>query len=399
MKRIYSASIVLSICILTLIFTQSIKYAYADDNKSSNITLLKHEVVDSDYFAAGNTVNVSGTINGDAYIGGGNVTFDGVINGDLIAGGGNVTILGKVTGDVRVAGGNIIFSSDVDKNATILGGSISLSDSGKVNGSLVSAGGNISVNSPISKGANLAGGQITLGSLIGKTVNVYTSNLALAPTAKITGDLNYWSEKEIQINPEASISGKTNYHYVQTPQFDDKKTKKIADNDKILNLLTAGTVMFNVYSLLVSLIIGLLIIKLLPVFTSDTVATLQTHPWASLGAGLLTLVLSPIIFIILLVTVIGIPVALVLLMVLIVLWFVSEIFVALFVGTKLLNYFRKEKSSKGWGLFTGLVVLGLLSLIPVINFFVGTFTYLIGVGALLIQKKNSYALLRKKNLI
>lgn len=397
MKKIIASFLVISVILFLGILSLS-DYVYAEDDSLPNVTLSKNEIINRDYFAAGNTVNLSGTVNGDAYIAGGNVTVDGIINGDLLAAGGNVTILGKVTGNVRTAGGNIIFSSDVGRNATIVGGSISMSDTGKVAGSLVSAGGNVSINSPIGKGANLAGGQISLGNSFGNSVNAYTSNLTLTPTAKITGDLNYWSEKETQINKEASISGTTNYHYVQTPKY-QKEAKEKADAGKILGVVTAGTLMFYIYSLVVSLIIGLIIIKALPVFTAGTLTTLETHPWASLGIGFLTTVLFPITFIILLVTVIGIPLAFVLLMAMILLWFISETFVALFVGTKILNFFRKEESSKGWSLFTGLAVLGVLSLIPVINFFVGMFTYLFGIGALLIQKKNSYTLLRQKELI
>jgi hypothetical protein len=375
-----------------------IQFVSASEGELQNVNLAKSEVINHDYFAAGNTVTVSGTINGDAYIAGGNVTFDGVVNGDLLLAGGNVTILGSVTGDVRAAGGNLIYSSQVDKNATLLGGSISMSDSGRVQGSLVSAGGNVAINSPIGKGANIAGGQITLGNSLGSDVNIYTSSLSLTPSTKIAGDLDYWSEKEINLNPEASISGKTNYHYAQTPKYDEQKMKEV-DSGKILGIVTAGTLMFYLYSFIVSLLIGLLLIKMLPVFTAQTVKTLETHPWASIGIGFLTVILFPMLFILLLITIIGIPLAFVLLMMMVVLWFIAETFVALLVGSKVLGYIGKNGDSRGWSLFTGLVVLGILSLIPIINFFVGTATYLLGIGALLIQKKNSYSVLREKNLI
>lgn len=398
MKRIIVSFLLIPAILLLSILSFS-NYVYAEDNSLPNVTLFKNEVINHDYFAAGKTVNISGTVNGDAYIAGGNVTFDGVVNGDLLVAGGNVTILGKVTGDVRTAGGNIIFSSDVGRNATILGGSISMSETGWVMGSLVSAGGNVSINSPVGKEINVAAGQVILGNRTDGNVNAYTGNLSLSPNAHIKGDLNYWSDKEIQINSEASISGTTNYHYAQTPQYKEKEAKEIGDTGNLLGIVTTGALIFYLYSFVVSLIVGLLIIRLLPIFTADTVKTLETHPWTSLGIGFLTVTLFPITFIILLVTIVGIPIAFVLLMALILLWLISGTFVALFVGTKLLNYFRKEASSKGWSLFTGLLILGILSLIPIINFFTGTLTMFFGIGALIIQKKNSYMLLRKKQLI
>lgn len=399
MKKIISSLLLIPIFILLIVVNSSNNYIYAKDTEIENINLSKDEVINHDYFAVANSVNLSGTINGDAYIAGGNVTFDGIINGDLIVAGGNLTILGKVTGDVRAAGGNIIFSAEVDKNVTILGGSISLSTSGKISGSLASAGGNISINSPIGKGVNAAGGQISLGNSVGETVNIYTDNLILSPTTAIIGDLNYWSENKIQMNPEASIAGKINYHYSQTPQLNVKKANNISKDNKIFGYMTAGSLFFYLYNFIVTLIVGLLLIKLLPVFTTNTVKTLNTQPWISLGVGLIAVILFPIIFIILIITIIGIPVALMLLLTFIVLWFISQIFVALFLGSKILTYFNKQKSSIGWQLLTGLLILGVLSLIPVVNFLIGMLTYFIGIGALLIQKKNSYLNLRQKELI
>ncbi len=372
---------------------------FASDTEIHNVNLLKNEIVDHDYFAAGNTVTLSGTVNGDAYIAGGNVMVDGVINGDLITAGGNITILGEIEGDVRAAGGNVIFSSNVGKNATLLGGSISMSDAGSVKGSLVSAGGNISVNSPIGKGVNIATSQLNLGNTIGGDVNAYVRMMNLSPSAKISGNLNYWSEKELLLNNQASISGTTNYHFVKSPKNNQDIAKVTPKENKIFGLVTLGTLFFNIYKFLVAFILGLLLLKLLPIFTSETVITLERHPWASIGIGFLTVILLPILFIILLITILGIPLGMVLLMAIILISFIAEIITALFVGSKVLKYFKNDKSSQIWNLFIGLVILGIISVIPVINVLVGIFTYLLGTGALLIQKKNSYILLRQKNLI
>src|SRR5687767_13900949 len=98
-------SLILIPVIILLLCVSVSSYVYAEENSIPNVYLSKGEIINHDYFAAGNTVNLSGTVNGDAYIAGGNVTVDGTVNGDLLAAGGNVTILGKVTGNVRTAGG------------------------------------------------------------------------------------------------------------------------------------------------------------------------------------------------------------------------------------------------------------------------------------------------------
>lgn len=61
----------------------------------------------TNYFAAGEGVTISGTINGDVFVFGGKTYIDGTVNGDVLAAGGQVTIDGPVSGNVRVAGGDI----------------------------------------------------------------------------------------------------------------------------------------------------------------------------------------------------------------------------------------------------------------------------------------------------
>jgi hypothetical protein len=374
-------------------------FVYAEDSTLANINLSKSEIINNDYFGVGDTVTINGTINGDAYVAGGNVTFDGIVNGDLLIAGGNVTILGKVTGDVRAAGGNVIFSSQVDKNVTLVGGSISMSDSGNVLGSLVSAGGNVSIYTPIGKGANIAGGQITLGNAVGNDVNVYTSNLSIVPSAKIVGDLNYWSENELQLSSEASISGTTTYHYVEPSKYESKKPVEKIESEKILGIMTAGSLMFGLYVLMIQLLIGLLVIKLTPVFMKETTEVISSRPLASLGMGFLIVLLLPIVFILLLISIIGIPLAFALIVGMILYWIVSGIAIALFVGLKAQHYFGKQKTSLYWSYLIGLIIMTLIGLIPVINFLVGMISFFIGTGALLLQKKQLYSSLRQKEII
>ena len=64
---------------------------YANDNDHEEVSDWKissvpaGEVINRDYFAYGESVEISGTVNGDVYAVGGQVLVDGTINGDLLA--------------------------------------------------------------------------------------------------------------------------------------------------------------------------------------------------------------------------------------------------------------------------------------------------------------------------
>ena len=59
-----------------------------------NVVLPRDQVVDSDYYTAGRSVTISGSVKGDAYITAGTIDFEGTVDGDLIAAGGVVNIRG-----------------------------------------------------------------------------------------------------------------------------------------------------------------------------------------------------------------------------------------------------------------------------------------------------------------
>lgn len=183
------------------------------ERTGENVVLPKGEVVDSDYFAAGRSVTLSGSVKGDAYIAAGTINFEGTVEGDLIAAGGVVNIRGTVLDDVRLSGGQIIISGDIKGNLTVMGGSITLTDSANVNGSLVSAGGNINVFAPIGDNAIIGARNLTIGNRVEGNVNAGVCEIKLSSNASIAGDLVYYSRTKAQIQKGAEVVGKISHKY------------------------------------------------------------------------------------------------------------------------------------------------------------------------------------------
>ncbi|MCL5784691.1 MAG: FapA family protein [Patescibacteria group bacterium] len=276
MKKI-SVSLIFIFVLFFLPFT-----IWAQDN-NKNVILTKNEIINKDYFAAGNSVSLEGTVNGDAYLAGGNIVVDGTINGDLIAAGGNMDIRGTVTGNIRAAGGNINLNRTVGRNVSLAGGSLSLASNANITGSLAAAGGNLAVFSPVGKEANLAGGQITLGSRIGADTNAVVDQLSLAPQATISGNLTYWSRNKASISESATVSGRIiqNIPKGEQPQETEKKgVSSVISFFRIVNFIGAA-------------IIGILLLIFMPIYFDRTTEYIMKRPWASLGIGFLTAIVFP----------------------------------------------------------------------------------------------------------
>lgn len=368
---------------LVSLFATRLALAAGDEKKQKVVVLPRDEVVEGDYFTAGERVTLSGTINGDAYVAGAIVVVEGVINGDLLAAGGVVTVRGKVANDVRVAGGEVTLSSEVGGNVTVLAGSVNITDSAKIEGSLVGTGGRLAVFGPVTKGATLGAGEATFGSAVGGDILAYVGELVFTPSAQVTGDLTYQSEEEVQIQEGAQIGGEITYKPASKEVVEKVKPEKAA------GFFAGAGMAFKLISLLSALIIGLLMLKLFPRYTQKTVDMVEKRPWASLGIGFLTLILTPIVFILLLITVVGIPLAFILLAIFLITLYLAKIFVTLFVGQKIFKFLGR-KVRNGWVLLLGLVVYTFLTAIPILGNLIGAVVLLSGLGAVVLERKTAH---------
>ncbi|MDE2026376.1 MAG: polymer-forming cytoskeletal protein [Patescibacteria group bacterium] len=385
MNKFFANVFIFLLLAFSLVFPQHI---FAQTTGSGNVvTLRKNQTINGDYFSGGQTVVIHGTVNGDVYAIGGNVQIDGTINGDILAFGATVLLQGNAH-NIRVAGGNVTVDSTVDGNVTALGGNVTIADSAKIVGSLVSAGGQINVFASTGKGATLAGGQTTISSSINGNL-LAAGNITLTPQAKVNGTFTYWSNHEASIENGASITGKV------THNFPPKYQKPRPSMPRVVGAAFG----FSLMSLVSAFILGFLLLKMVPLFTMQTITTMQQQPWMSFGIGLIGAIVTPIIAFMLFLTIFGIPLAVLLMIAYGVFVYISKIFVALAIGIWILNKSQIKKEHLVWALFVGLVIYEILQIIPIIGWIVTCIFWLMGFGALLITKRNAYITLRSKKLL
>ncbi len=386
--------IILILSVLSLLF--AVQTVTAQDENSKDFTYRKivtvrpGEVINKDYFAFGDTIEISGTVNGDVYAAGGQVLVDGTINGDLLAAGGTVSISGNISQDARIFGGQITISGEIGRNLTVGGGNIELTDSATIRGGIVAAGGNIRLAAPVWSDVKISAGNLTVSNKIDGNLKAFVGAIRLTSRAVITGDLIYWSNRPASIDKSAKITGNVTR---KTPPGVFRPPV-----EKVLGVFVGVYLFATLISFISTLIIGLLLIHFYPKYNREAVSTLRKRPWASLGIGFIVLVLTPIIFVLLLATVVGIPLAFILLASYLITLYLVRIFVILWAGVGIFEWLGKTVHG-GWALVVGLVVYSLLTLIPVIGDLVTFFVILFGLGAALLTKKELYSALRKQDII
>lgn len=379
---IFSLMIVLLFSGSGLIFANN-----GDAINRKNVVLPQNEVINETYITSGNTITISGTINGDVYLAGGNILVDGVINGDLLAAGGLVTIAGTVTQDVRVIGGQVNISGNIGRNITIVGGSAVVANHAQIGEGLVGAVGSLNIFAPL-QSLNVAAGQLTINTAIQGDVNAGVGELQLAPTASISGSLTYWSDQQANIQPGATVSGQIVHNQPQRDGLDGKGAAAI----------TSAALMIKGIHLLTYLLLGLLFIFLFPIHTERVVGTILQRLWSSLGIGFLALLLTPVVILILFFTIIGIPLAFVLLFITIVTFYMAPIWGIIALGEQTMRLFSR-RLARHWVYIIGLLVYAVLGFIPILGWIVMFILMLMGLGALLIQKRAYYTEMKETKLL
>lgn len=365
----------------------------ADSNKTDDseiVRLSADVIVDHDYFARGPVVEISGTVNGDVYAAGGQILIEGTINGDVLAAGGTVTIAGVVAQDVRVAGGEVTIDGEVGRNVTIAGGTIQLTKAATVQGGLVVAGGKVRISAPIGRATRIAGGTVTISDRISGDLLAAVGSLRLTSAAAVAGDLTYWSDESASIDPHAQIGGQV----LRKTLPDDLRPSP----QDLLGALLGVRLALWLTSLVSTLVLGFLLLRFYPNATRNAVDRLRAQPMASLGLGVLAFVLIPILAALAAVTVVGLPLALILVAWYVIALYLGRIFVIQGIGQVLLTRLGKQTGGRR-AFLVGLAVYFVFALIPFLGGLITALTLMFGLGATLSMKKAIYDAAREQSMI
>jgi hypothetical protein len=264
--------------------------AAAEERTGGTVVVEAGETVSDDLQAVGGTVIVRGTVEGDLQAFAGTVVLEesGTVTGDVQGAAGSITIAGEVGEDLEIAGGSI----DITETATV--------------------GGDVDTGA----------GSFTLDGRVDGTVRVGAGSILLGSTASVGGDFRYDGDFEQadgatvegEILQDSSISG---------AEFD--------------GLPAVAGWLFTAYSLALTLVFGAILLLLMPGVAAATTFNSRERPARTAGAGLLALVAGPALFLVLLLTVVGIPLAFLWLVVYVLLLFVGFVLGEYAVGAWLLS--------------------------------------------------------------
>ncbi len=327
------------------------------------------QVIADDLYMFGGSVTSAGTVRGDLVAGGGTILVSGPVSGDIAIGGGNITILSDIGDDARIAGGTIVFQGAVRGDVLIGGGQVTLG--GNVGGDILGGVGTITINAPVNGDIQLSGGDVRINSTVGGNLDIKADKVTLGPNARVLGDFKYSSPKAATIEEGARISGET--AYTQT------KDKKEGTRNAVLAVLSIWLLVKVLMVFVAALIIGYFLKR----FSSEVVHRAAGNWLSQLGRGLVFVIVTPILSIILLFTVIGIPFGVLGLLAFIAMLVFGSIITPIVVGSVLYKWmFKTQGYEISWKtILLGVLVYNIVGLIPFVGWLATAIAFLIAIGA------------------
>ena len=337
--------------------------------------VVKRGTIENDLYVAGRSVDVAAQVQGDVVAAGKHISIDDLVSGDVLAAGETITIRAEVQDDVRAAGRTVTIAGPVAGHVVAAGETVVIAPAASIGEWAWLAGREVNVAGRVGKALKVAGQSVIVSAEVAGDVEIMAEEILIAASARINGNLVYRSDNELQIAEGAEIAG----DIIAKPVLHRETQGR-----------GAGLIFLVIYA-----VAAIVFFLLFPAFSMAGAEGLRRAPFSALGSGVAFLFATPFVILLLLVTLIGVLVALPLLAYYLVSLLGGFLTGVIYVGDTGLRLMGKAgPATKGrhvLSIVVALIALLLIQIIPVLGALAMFILFLFGLGALQLQVWRSYS--------
>ncbi|WP_297888669.1 polymer-forming cytoskeletal protein [uncultured Halorubrum sp.] len=337
-------ALVLAVVALLSPLATGVAAAQSIQSPSGSVVVAEGETVDSVETAAA-TIIVRGTVEGDVSGAAGSI---------------RIAETGRVGGNLRAAAGTVAIDGTVGGDAEVGAGSFELTETGRVDGAL-----------------DVGAGSVTVDGGVGGDVRAAGDSVVLGPNAAVDGEFRYDAETFTR-SPDAAVAGDV----VEDPSLGG--TVGIGRGGGDLLPPWAGAA----YGVAANLALGAVLLFAFPRFSRRVGDRVGADPLVSGGVGLLGLVVAPVALLLLAITIVGLPLALVGFAAYGVAIWVGSVYGQYALGAVVLD--RLDSPNRWLALLLGVVAVALIGLLPWVGGVAELLVLLLGLGALALGLSDAY---------
>ena len=381
-RRIARAS---SLSLLLLLFLANPDIASALDFRDDEDTHIgASETVSETLVCTGDVVTVDGTIDGDLFVGAERFTLRGTVTGNLYFFASEVEVAGTVEGSIIGLGERIGLSARVDGGVILAGDRVTIADEARLGRDVTVFGEGVRIAGNFARDVTFAGDWIEVRADVARDLHILAADrVELLDGARVGRDVRArltGRYAEIEQASESIVAGEVTV--AKESLIHDHYLAHYKKPNFYLMLLVAAAGAF---------VFGLLIYLLDPRFFEADPPDARGFV-RSLGIGFVVLLSSPVAILLVGMTVVGIPVAVLGLFFLISAVYTSYVIVAGLVGQAVLAPSGPGLGSFAPSLLVGVLILGAIAALPFIGVAVRILAVLFGLGCLFERARGLHAL-------
>ncbi|HCW32527.1 MAG: hypothetical protein UT55_C0009G0011 [Candidatus Peregrinibacteria bacterium GW2011_GWE2_39_6] len=308
-----------------------------------------------DFYTAAGNLNIKNPVNGDLNALGGKVKIDDTIAGDLFLIAGQAEINGNIQDDARIAGGQIVINGNIGDDLIVRAGKVIINKTAIIGGDVIIRGGIVEINGVVKGNVSARGAKLHLNGEVDGDLNLRGTTINLRGDVK--GNTNVAAIRDISIDQSAVFGGnivywqpldKNNFKdssHVGTIQFDPRLRFRVQD------LTTLGPITSQTYLVsrfqLIALLASILILFLIILFThhpfKEALKSLNQSWPTNFFYGLLYFIITPLMALLLLISLIGIPLGIVLIG-----FYLGSLYLAKILVSLIITRWGAERYHKNW---------------------------------------------------
>lgn len=266
------------------------------------------------------------------------------------------------------------FGETLDGNLVVVGGTVNIEKGAQVNGDIVLTGGTITISGSVKGDIVAIGGAISLDdtAIVNGDVSAVGASIKRSDGAQISGQVTEQGPLQLDLNQ-------------------DGQSVPIKHTPSLLERILA--IAFESLALAALAVVLALIF---PTQIKRVAQTMNSEFWVSGGVGLITVIGTPIVLVIMTITIILIPVMIFSVLAIALTTIYGWVVAGFDIGerfSKLLKVNWPASVSAGIGVLVLSLVVGLITLIPCVGWILGFLIILFTLGAIVISRfgSNKYA--------
>ncbi len=349
MKRGNQIHLFFSLVLLVALSTPVAAEASSAVRTGLAVSLIEEQRIEGDLYAVAQKINISGVIAEDLVAAAGQVVINGAVEKDVFLAALKTEIHGVIGDDLRIISSDTTIAEAVEGDLLVIGGTVHILSTASVVGDVLLYAGDATIEGPIEGDLVGAVGTLRIDAPITGNVDVSVEQLSLGERAAVAGSVRYVSEQTLTQSLGATVTG------------------EIVRNDPVLvdAKPTIRATLVPVLVLLFSILVWYLVSRRSLTMVVNQAVMKSVRP---LILGFVTTIFLPLVFSLLLVSVIGTLVGIAFMFGYLSLIVVSLIGVPAVFGRLLMNIFnRPSQQVTLLSLVVGIIGVALCMLIPLIG--------------------------------